>query len=134
MIPFADLRIIFVSACFLLLNPVIVLSDLGYSGVQAICRITLKNGSSFEGVCPMANGGYQRYLETNIFLRVTQDDRGQTHQEPILLNLDFRELNLLNGQVTHSDGSKSSANLSGATTAADHGERTRRSVVLGSRG
>jgi len=51
---------------FLWISPVVSFSD-GLSDVLSVCRIELRDGRTIEGVVWVAQGGYNRYYDTNGF-------------------------------------------------------------------
>jgi hypothetical protein len=73
----------------LILSPKQILGDMGNSDIQAICRITLKDGKTIEGVILVGKGGYQRYLDTNGFYIIVDNPPHGKLKKAILFNLQF---------------------------------------------
>ena len=65
----------------------------------AICRITLKDGKTIEGVILVGNGGYQRYLDTNGFYIIVDNPPHGKLKRAILFNLRFEGILPFKGKM-----------------------------------
>jgi len=88
-----------ISISILLLIAVPVLGDMGLPDIQAICRITQKDGKVIEGVLLMGKGGYQRYLDTNGFYIIAENPPHGHLKRAVLFNLQFQVILPFKGKV-----------------------------------
>ncbi|HVP36688.1 MAG TPA: hypothetical protein VMT04_06790 [Terriglobales bacterium] len=77
-------RRLFFLLLFTLITSAISFAD-GLSDVLAVCKIELKDGKAIEGVVWVAQGGYNRYYDTNgFYLKLNQKI-----EKVVLFNTDF---------------------------------------------
>lgn len=91
-------KFILITALFILITD--LQADLGLSTIQAVCKITLKNGESYEGFVTLAEGGYLNYYLSNGFCII---DKTEKYRE-ILFDLDIEKLhNAINHNINSKD-------------------------------
>src|SRR5512138_2220571 len=91
-------------------------ADLGKPNLQAICRITLKDGSVLEGAVQVARGGYQRYWDVNGFYITERGEPAPFRSDfriPILFDLDFKAFEPWTGKRMLADGGVGGVNYQG---------------------
>lgn len=85
----------------LIFFPLFVLGDLGHPDIQAICRITLKDGNTIEGILLLGKGGYQTYLDTNGFYIIVDNPPHSQLKMAILFTLNFEGIMPFKGKLFH---------------------------------
>lgn len=63
---------------------------MGLPDIQAVCRITLKDGKTVDGILLVGKGGYQRYLDTNGFYIIAENPPYGHLKRAVLFNLRFQ--------------------------------------------
>ena len=67
--------------------PLLAFADFPLSHVQAICKVTLKNGAIIEGAILLCTGGFLEKWDTNGFLLL-----GERHEKPLLFSQNFKSI------------------------------------------
>jgi hypothetical protein len=101
--------IVLVVSCLQLLH-----ADLGSPYLQALCRVTLKDGTTIEGAVLAARGGYQRYWDLNGFY-ITENPVSVTSdfKLPVLFDFDFLALEPWTGKRSFANGAVGGFNYEG---------------------
>jgi hypothetical protein len=86
-----------ISIALLISSP--ILADMGLPDIQAICRITQKDGKTIEGILLMGKGGYQRYLDTNGFYIIAENPPHRQLKRAVLFSLRFQAIMPFKGKV-----------------------------------
>jgi len=94
-------RKLIILCCFLLLISEVSLADC-LPDVLSVCKIELRDGKAIEGVILVAQGGYNRYYDTNGFYLVLN----QKMVKVVLFNTDFYAIQPYKGIVELSPTSK----------------------------
>ena len=89
-------------------------ADLGNPDLQALCRVTLKDGTVIEGAVLAARGGYQRFWDLNGFY-ITEEPLSVTSdfKLPVLFDFDFLTLEPWTGRTTFARGASGGFNYEG---------------------
>lgn len=95
-----------VTGALLLVQPSHTQADLGNPTIQAICRISLTNGTSLEGVIETAGGGYSRYLNTHGILLIGEDTDDPLGGFPVFFDFAFQSLTPGVGEVRSPRGTR----------------------------
>ena len=82
--------------------------DLGKPNIHAVCSIKLKDGKTVEGIILVGTGGYQKYVHTNGFYIIVNEN----YKIPVLLSIDFRGIEPHKGTIYFSETNVSRFNLS----------------------
>jgi hypothetical protein len=89
-------------------------SDLGNPDLQALCRVTLNDGTVLEGAMLAAKGGYQRYWDVNGFYITEKPvSAASDFKLPVLLDLDFLALEPWTGRRYFASGAVGGFNYLG---------------------
>jgi hypothetical protein len=89
-------------------------ADLGSPDLQALCRVTLKDGTAIEGAILAAKGGYQRYWDINgFYITETPVTVASDFKLPVLFDLDFLALEPWTGQRDFANGAGGGFNYQG---------------------
>lgn len=104
-------QILIVSFVWLFLYPFGVTGDMGNSDIQAICRISLKDGETVEGVLLMGRGGYQRYLDTHGFYIVVNNPPHGQLKRAVLFDLRFQGIMPFKGKQFRGGGTSTNPTL-----------------------
>lgn len=91
-------------------------ADFGSPDLQAICRVTLKDGTVLEGAVLAAKGGFQRYWDLNGFY-ITEAPVGGAadFKLPVFFDFNFLALEPWTGKSYLADGAVGSFNYHGRT-------------------
>jgi hypothetical protein len=89
-------------------------ADLGNPDLQALCRVTLKDGTVIEGALLAARGGYQRYWDLNGFY-ITEDPVrvDSDFKLPVPFDFDFLALEPWTGKRFFANGAVGGFNYQG---------------------
>jgi hypothetical protein len=89
-------------------------ADLGSPYLQALCRVTLKDGTVIEGALLAARGGYQRYWDLNGFY-ITEDPVrvDSDFKLPVPFDFEFLTLEPWTGRTTFARGAVGGFNYQG---------------------
>jgi hypothetical protein len=89
-------------------------ADLGNPDLQALCRVTLKDGTVIEGALLAARGGYQRYWDLNgFFITETPFSVTSDFKLPMLFDFDFLALEPWTGKTYFANGAVGGFNYQG---------------------
>jgi hypothetical protein len=89
-------------------------ADLGNPDLQALCRVTLKDGTVIEGALLAARGGYQRYWDLNGFYITENPVRVDSDFKlPVPFDFEFLTLEPWTGMRTFARGGSGGFNYEG---------------------
>lgn len=91
-------------------------ADLGSPDLNALCRITLRDGSVIEGAVLAANGGFQRYWDVNGFYVTERGEPGPFRSDfriPVLFDFGFKAFEPGSGQRFMANGRIGGINFQG---------------------
>ncbi|MFH2107758.1 MAG: hypothetical protein ABII93_03735 [Chrysiogenia bacterium] len=89
-------------------------ADLGNPDLQALCRVTLMDGTVIEGAVLAARGGYQRYWDVNgFYITETPVSVNSDFKLPVFLDLDFLALEPWTGHRYFANGAVGGFNYKG---------------------
>jgi hypothetical protein len=89
-------------------------ADLGNPDLQALCRVTFKNGTVIEGALLAARGGYQRYWDLNGFYITENPVRVDSDFKlPVPFDFEFLTLEPWSGRTTFARGAVGGFNYQG---------------------
>lgn len=84
-------------------------ADMGRPTVQAVARVTLRDGEVVTGYLQLTAGGYGRHAATHGFLFKGRTRTGQVQESPLLFTLEMVWIDFESGQWGRRDGGTSSS-------------------------